>query len=80
MPFDKLYVKITCIVCKGTRLFEHSGHHDPTDPYKWKSCLYCDYEGLQLIEASDSTIVRYFEEMKESKRAPLLLMLHEFEE
>ena len=63
MPFDKLYVKIKCPMCDGTKLFKHSGHHSPRDPYKWKSCPYCDHEGTQLIEACESTIVNYLAEL-----------------
>jgi len=72
MPFDKLYVKIKCPICDGTKLFKHSGHHSPREPYKWKSCPYCDYDGEQLIEASQNAIVEYFTEIGETRRQQLL--------
>jgi len=50
-------------MCDGTRLFKHSGYHNPDDPYKWKSCPYCDYEGTQLIEAAESTIIEYLSQL-----------------
>ena len=75
MPFDKLYVKIKCPMCDGTKLFKNSGHHSPMYPYKWKSCPYCDHDGHQLVEACKSTVIRYFEEMEEDKRYDLLMTL-----
>ena len=76
MPFDKLFVKIKCTMCDGTRLFKHSGHHDPRRPFKWKSCPYCDYDGTVLIEACESTIVEYFSQLSDEARASLLLKLN----
>jgi len=59
MPFDKLYVKIKCTMCDGTKLFKHSGYHNPNMPYKWKRCPYCDHGGLQLIEAHENSVLEY---------------------
>ena len=75
MPFDKLYVRIKCLVCAGTRLFKHSGHHDPSNPYKWKSCPYCDNDGLQLIEAHPNSIVEYFNQLSDEDREALLQLI-----
>jgi len=55
MPFDKLYIKIKCTICKGTRIF-NSGHHDSMNPMKWKTCPYCDHNGHMMIEASVSAV------------------------
>jgi len=65
MPFDKLYVKIKCTMCSSTKLYKNSGHHDPRNIYKWKGCPYCDHEGLQLIEAAQSTIIQYILQIDE---------------
>ena len=58
MPFDKLYLKVKCNVCEGTRLHNH-GHHDPHEPYKWKRCPYCDPNGHVVIEATPGRIADF---------------------
>tara|TARA_Y100000310_G_scaffold130874_1_gene129996 strand:- start:4963 stop:5202 length:240 start_codon:yes stop_codon:yes gene_type:complete len=58
MPFDKLYLKIKCNICNGTRVFNH-GHHDPHDPLKWKRCPYCDPDGHAVVEATPELIAKY---------------------
>jgi hypothetical protein len=72
MPFDKLYVKIKCITCNGTKLFKNSGYHSPSAPYKWKGCPYCDHDGMQLIEAHINAIAEYFAQLNEDSRSRLL--------
>jgi len=72
MPFDKLYVKIKCTICEGTKLFKNSGHHSPMFPYKWKSCPYCDPAGLQLIEAAESSIIEYLNQLSDEGRERLI--------
>ena len=72
MPFDKLYVKIECTVCKGTRTF-NGGHHDPMRPFMWKTCPYCDEEGKMLIEAADSTIIEFFKSISTERTRKILL-------
>jgi len=68
MPFDKLYVKIKCPTCGGSRELIAGGHHDPTNPHKWKSCPYCDYDGLRLIEAGDYVVLQYLIELPKERR------------
>lgn len=75
MPFDKLFVKIKCTMCKGTRIFQSSGYHNPLNPLKWKTCPYCDHEGLQLIEACKSTIIEYLAQLSEEERDHILTEL-----
>ncbi len=58
MPFDKLYLKLKCNVCDGTRLHNH-GHHDPHEPYKWKRCPYCDPNGHVVIEATADLVAQF---------------------
>ena len=59
-------------MCGGTRLFKSRGYHDPMNPYKWKSCLYCDENGHNLIEAAESTILEYFKQLEPDARERLL--------
>ena len=69
---DKLYVKIKCSMCSGTRVFNHNGYHDPLNPLKWKSCPYCDHDGLILIEAVAQTIVEHINEADEETKKYIL--------
>jgi hypothetical protein len=64
MPRDTLYVKIKCLFCKGSKLLDH-GHHDPSRPYRWKHCPYCDINGLILIEACNNVIIDYLLSLNE---------------
>jgi hypothetical protein len=75
MPFDKLYVKIKCTVCHGTRLFKNSGYHSPMHPCMWKSCPYCDCDGTYLIEAHPNSIVEYFNQLSDEDREALLQLI-----
>jgi len=79
MPLDKLYVRIICTMCKGTKLFEH-GYHDPLNKFKWKSCPYCDVEGKLLIEASDSTIIEFLRSCPQELRQKIMLEIQDKEE
>ena len=71
MPFDKLYVKIKCTICRGTRVY-NSGHHDPLNPLKWKTCPYCDLNGHMLIEASPGAIKEYLLSLTEEEKSVIL--------
>jgi len=41
-------------------------------PYKWKSCPYCDHNGMYLIEAHANSIAEYFNQLSDEKRIALL--------
>ena len=74
MPFDKLYLKLKCNVCNGTRIFNH-GHHDPHEPHKWKTCPYCDPNGHVVIAATPELIVKYIKQLPEENREEILKQL-----
>jgi len=74
MPLDKLYVKIKCPTCKGSKIFNH-GAHFPIKPYKWKTCPYCDTRGEVYIEAAHTVILEYLESLSEDKKQEILLRL-----
>tara|TARA_Y100000310_G_scaffold63242_1_gene58612 strand:- start:3088 stop:3333 length:246 start_codon:yes stop_codon:yes gene_type:complete len=78
MPFDKLYLKVVCSICKGTRMFNH-GHHDPHRPHRWKTCPYCDSNGLTVIEATADAIIKFIENTDVSARQRLKQKLAEIE-
>ena len=75
MPFDKLYVKVKCPTCNGTRKFDASGYHSSTNPNKWKDCPYCDYNGARLIEAADTTIIQHLQELPKERRDSIIAAL-----
>ena len=75
MPHDKLYIKITCFACEGTKLLKHSAHHNPARPFMWKSCPYCDLDGLTLIEAHPTVVAEYLQQLPESVRTGILKQL-----
>ena len=72
MPFDKLYVRIKCLACRGEQYMHNASFHSPLDPYKWKRCPYCEQDGLITIEAGAHAIVEYFEQLTQEKRERLL--------
>ena len=53
MGDTKLYVKSTCLACRGKGGL-------------W--CHYCDIDGEVFIEASHKTVLRYMEEQKEEEQ------------
>ena len=68
MPHDKLYIKITCTHCKGSRKVHNNraaNYASPTS--RWTGCKYCDLEGTELIEAADKTIVEFLKQLPESR-------------
>ena len=75
MPFDKLYVKVKCSTCNGTRKFDASGYHSPNNPNKWKDCPYCDHNGSRLIEAADTTIIKHLLEIPKERRDHIIAAL-----
>ena len=73
MPFDKLYVKIKCVACQGTKSF--GNYYDPKAPHKWRRCPYCDPDGCETIEASIASIKRYIELLPEEEKKKFLILL-----
>jgi|10_taG_2_1085330.scaffolds.fasta_scaffold24514_2 hypothetical protein len=67
-------------MCEGTKIHSRSGYHNPYEPYKWKSCPYCDIDGCQLVEACESAVVHYFEEMEVEKRNSLMTLITKIDE
>ncbi len=53
MGDTKLYVKSTCLACRGKGGL-------------W--CHYCDIDGKVFVEASHKTVLRYMEEQKEEEQ------------
>ena len=73
MPFDKLYVKIKCPTCKGTRSLYGTEHQPPpTSINRWSECNYCDHDGLSLIEAGDYVIIQHLIDLPAERRDLIL--------
>ena len=69
MPFDKLYVKVKCSICKGTRnLYGSKRGPPPTRANRWVECNYCNHDGLVLIEAADTTVIQHLLELPKERR------------
>ena len=72
MPLDKLYVRVRCNICKGTRMYMGSSMHDPMNPLKWKTCPYCDDNGLVIIEAADNVLADFINSLDEVRKFALV--------
>ena len=72
MPLDKLYVRVRCNICKGTRMYMGSSIHDPMNPLKWKTCPYCDDNGLVIIEAADNVLADFINSLDEDRKFALV--------
>ena len=77
MPIDKLFVRIRCNVCSGSRRFSAGGYHNSLEPGKWGTCPYCDTEGMVYIEAAVDYIVDFMIDLPQEKYE---LILHKIAE
>ena len=62
MPTDKLYIKVACTACRGSRMASY--YHDPMKPYKWKRCPYCNEQGMTYIEAVERIVLEAAERIR----------------
>ena len=73
MPYDKLFIKITCTYCRGTRKVLNNREENYTFPRnKWKNCIYCDADGMIIIEASDASVVEFLNQLSEIRLKKIL--------
>jgi len=72
MPLDRLYVRVRCNICKGTCMYMGSSIHDPMNPLKWKTCPYCDDNGLVIIEACDGVLADYINSLDKDRKFALV--------
>ena len=73
MPYDKLFIKITCTYCHGTRRVFNNREENYTFPRsKWKGCIYCDLDGMIIIEASDVSVVEFLKQLSENRLKKIL--------
>lgn len=71
----KLFLEIVCPTCKGSRLY-NSGHYDPMNPGKWRTCPYCNpMTGTTFIEATVERIIDYLVEQDPDIKEQMLLAL-----
>jgi len=70
MPYDKLFIKITCTYCRGTRRVLNNREENYTFPRsRWKGCIYCDADGMIIIEAS---VVEFLNQLSEIRLKKIL--------
>ena len=73
MPYDKLFIKIVCTYCHGTRkVYSNRSENYRYPTNKWKSCIYCDLDGMIIIEASDVSVVEFLKQLAESRLKKIL--------
>jgi len=78
MPYNKLYIKITCTHCNGSRkVYNNRASNYASPTARWTGCRYCDVEGTELIEAADKTITEFLKQLPESRRKKILENLDE---
>ncbi len=64
---EKLYVRITCMSCRGSQVYSAGGHYDSLNPGKWAACPYCDHEGKIYIEAALDIVTDYLIDLPPEK-------------
>jgi hypothetical protein len=64
MNNGKLYIKGTCTVCRGKSL----------------GCYACDSDGLTFIEAADTIIVSWLQNLEKERLNSILLMVKNYED
>ena len=62
MLTDKLYIRVACTACRGSRMASY--YHDPLKPFKWKRCPYCNEEGKIYIEATERMVREHLERLE----------------
>jgi hypothetical protein len=67
MPIDKLYVRIKCVTCRGSRKYSAGGYYNSLEPGKWGACPYCDAKGTIYIEAALDYIVDFMIDIPQEK-------------
>ena len=75
MPLDKLYIRVHCASCRGSRRYSAGGYYNSMKPGMWSTCPYCDTEGKVFIEASVNVIMDYINELSLDDYAKVLSKL-----
>jgi len=53
-------------------MYMGSSIHDPMNPLKWKTCPYCDDNGLVIIEACDGVLADYINSLDKDRKFALV--------
>ena len=72
----RLYVRIRCPMCKGSRAYSAGGYQNPMEPGKWGACPYCDMEGMTYVEAAVDIIAECAASLPADKQAIILQRLN----
>ena len=73
MPYDRLFIKIICTYCRGTCRVLNNREENYTFPRsRWKGCIYCDGDGMMIIEASDASVEEFLKQLPESRLKKIL--------
>jgi hypothetical protein len=74
---EKLYVRIKCPICHGTRHYSAGGYHDAMEPYKWAVCPYCDLAATTYVEVTLELLIERLKKLPDDKREIILQKLSE---
>ena len=60
MPYDKLYVRIACTACNGSRLSR--AYQSPVDN-RWSRCPYCGPSGKVYVSIELTALMRHIDSL-----------------
>jgi len=58
LPYEKLYARVSCVVCDGSRLAK--AYQNPIKAV-WNRCAYCDGEGKTYISVGARGLKKHVE-------------------
>ncbi len=67
MSDGKLYIKVTCSICSGSKMSRN--YHNPMEPYKWKRCPYCNMSGETYIEATGRRVLEAAQKIRNEQES-----------
>jgi len=76
LPYEKLYARVSCLVCDGSRLAK--SHQNPIKAV-WNRCAYCDGEGKTHISVGVRGLKEHIELLGEEDLEELKRYINERE-
>ena len=76
MPYEKLYARVSCLVCDGSRFAK--SHQNPIKAV-WNRCAYCDGEGKTHVSVGVRGLKEHIEFLDEEDLEELKRHINERE-
>ena len=76
MPYEKLYARVSCLVCDGSRFAK--SHQNPIKAV-WNRCAYCDGEGKTHVSVGVRGLKEHIEFLDEEDFEELKRYINERE-